>query len=470
MQNWFSTFALVSWPFAAFGIFSSKPLSKAIIWTILGAQLLLPVGAIIKFQMVPQFDKNSIPSFCILLGCSIFARGSLRFWNGLGLVEILILMNLLSPVLTSLSNGDATLNGIVMMPGVGLYDGISAVESELVFLIPFFIARQFLWRMEDTKDIFRAIVFAELLYTIPLLFEIRFSPQLHFWVYGYSPGDFLQSVRDGGFRPTVFMGHGLVVAFFLMMAIVASSALWRTRMKVATLPAWVAGALLGVVLILCKSLGATVYSLALAPLVRFARPGLQMKIAIAMVSIALLYPALRALDWFPTRLITGTAFSLSPERAQSIQFRFDNEDQLLARALERPWFGWGRFGRNRVLDPVSGKDDSVIDGRWIETLGQFGLFGFIAEFGLLSLTVYRAAFCLRLARSNTDKLFLSALSLIVSVVMLDSLPNSSFIPWTVLLCGTLYGRAETLKAMASPRASRRAPMPMSGLPVRQTVD
>jgi hypothetical protein len=469
MQGWFATFALISWPLVAIYLFSTKPLSRAIIWTVLGAQLLLPVGTAIKFAMIPQFDKNTIPSFCILFGCLMCSRTSVKFWSGLGLVELLIFMNLISPVLTSQLNGDDILNGRVIMPGVGLYDGLSAVEAEFLFLVPFFIARQFLWRAEDTKDIFRIIVLAELFYSLPLLFEVRMSPQLHSWIYGYTPGDFLQSMRDGGFRPSVFMGHGLVAAFFVMMATTASAALWRTRTRVLTIPAEGAMAYLGVVLILCKSLGATVYSLVLVPMIRFAKPAIQMRVAIALVSIAVLYPVLRTLDLFPTKLISQTAFVLSPDRAQSIQFRFNNEDQLLARALERPWFGWGRFGRNRILDPDSGKDDSVVDGRWIATLGQFGLFGFIAEFGLLSLTVLRAAMSLNLAKSNEDKILLSSLALIVSIVIVDCLPNSSFLPWTLLLCGALYGRAEVLRASSVDQKLKRSQMPSRRLSSGQIV-
>src|SRR5436305_1976361 len=117
MPNWFATFALCSWPFIAIYLFSTQALGRAIIWTVLGAQLLLPVGTAIKFEMIPQLDKNSIPSFCILIGCFIRSRSSLKFWRGLGLVEALIFMNLVGPIITSLLNKDDVLNGRVIMPG-----------------------------------------------------------------------------------------------------------------------------------------------------------------------------------------------------------------------------------------------------------------------------------------------------------------------------------------------------------------
>ena len=87
----------------------------------------------------------------------------------------------------------------------------------------------------------------------------------------------------------------------------------------------------------------------------------------------------------------------------------------------------------------------MTDGRWTITLGQFGLFGFLAEFGLLALTVFRAASTLRFAESERDSVFLGALALIIAINMIDLLPNASLSPWTWLLAGALLGRAEALR-------------------------
>ena len=57
-----------------------------------------------------------------------------------------------------------------------------------------------------------------------MLFEIRMSPQLHRWLYGYYPFGFITQMRYGGFRPSVFMENGLVCAFFAMTAMVAATA------------------------------------------------------------------------------------------------------------------------------------------------------------------------------------------------------------------------------------------------------
>ena len=87
--------------------------------------------------------------------------------------------------------------------------------------------------------------------------------------------------------------------------------------------------------------------------------------------------------------------------------------------------------------------------------GKFGIFGFIAEFGLLSIGVFRAATSLRFAQSNSERVCLGALSLIVAINIFDLLPNSGLMPWTWLLSGALLGRAEVLQALAYQKGANR---------------
>src|SRR5215831_20228616 len=95
--NWFSTFALVLWPVVALFLYQTRPVNQATLWTILGGWLLLPVDAAIKFKMVPQFDKISIPNLAALIGCMLVLRRSPRLWYGFGLPEALLLMWLCGP-------------------------------------------------------------------------------------------------------------------------------------------------------------------------------------------------------------------------------------------------------------------------------------------------------------------------------------------------------------------------------------
>ncbi len=459
--NLTTTLALCGFPFVALWLYTTRPIGQATLWTILGGYLLLPVGAVIKFEMIPEFDKNTIPNLCAFIACVILMRRSMRFGNGFGLEELLILTLLISPAISAVLNTDPIVIGSGVLPGVGPYDGGSAMVNKFIVLIPFFLGRRILRNAADTESILRILVVAGLVYSLPALFEIRFSPHLHTWVYGYFPSWFVQQIRDGGFRPVVFLGHGLLVAFFAMTSVVAATALWRTQTRIARLPPAGVTAYLGVVLVLCKSLGATVYGIILVPLARWATPRIQLRVATVLVGIVLLYPTLRTMDLVPTNFMVDATELVNMERAGSLESRFTHESKLLDRAAQRFWFGWGRFGRSFIYNDY-GTEVSLTDGYWIIVMGQFGFIGFLAEFGLLALTVFRAASALKFAGSTRDKDYLAALALIVAINVFDLLPNSSIRPWTWLLAGALLGRAEILRAAAKQLISFRKASPQIG--------
>ncbi|OKO73859.1 hypothetical protein AC630_27715 [Bradyrhizobium sp. AS23.2] len=456
--NYFAYAALLLWPLVSIYLFATRPVSQALLWTILGGYLVLPVGTEIKLPGVPALDKNSIPALVALLGCWSFARRPSHLPKGIGLVEVLLAALLIGPFITSEFNPDALqvggIYGSFVLPGVGHYDALSACVAQLIVLIPFMLGRRYLGGLRDCDTIFRIVTLAGLAYTLPMLLEVRLSPQLHTWIYGYFPNSFEQQVRDGGFRPVVFLGHGLKVAFFAMMAVLASAALWRCREKILSQSAAVSTAWLAGTLLLCKSLGSFVYAMVLTPVILFMRPRLQVRLAALLVSLALVYPMLRATDLFPSDLLLDAAGAVSVERQTSLKVRFDQEKMLLAHASERPWFGWGRFGRGRVYDET-GKDISITDGHWIITMSTFGLFGFIAEFGLLSLPVFRSLRAVG-RMPEREQVFLASLSLVVAVGLVDLLPNATINPFSWLLAGALLGQAESIRVVGTkPIANKR---------------
>jgi hypothetical protein len=423
-------------------LYRTQSIGRATIWTILGGYLLLPVGVGIKFEMIPALEKNTIPVFAALAGSILVLRRLPRAWTKFGLTEIIIMVLVFSPVVTSILNGDPVRVADRELPGVGLYDGLSAAISQILVIIPFILGRQLLHNPADSEDILRCLAVAGLLYSLPMIFEIRMSPQLHTWIYGFFPHSFLQQVRDGGYRPVVFLGHGLWVAFFAMTTVVASAALWQLRVRIKSLPPIIVTAYLSVILVLCKSAGAMIYGALLTPLVRFTSPRTQLRVALLLVCGALLYPTLRATDLVPTEAMLSLATFVSTDRSQSLETRFIQEKELLEHASQRLLFGWGRWGRNRIVDQETGRDASITDGLWILTLGQFGYVGFIAQFGLLALTILRAANALSSVETTRSKTLLAALALIVAINVVDQLPNATIGPWTWLIAGALLGRAE----------------------------
>jgi O-antigen ligase len=200
----------------------------------------------------------------------------------------------------------------------------------------------------------------------------------------------------------------------------------------------------------------------LTPLVCWTKLKFQLRVAVVLALIALTYPATRMLQIFPTNTIVDIAASLSPDRAGSLKFRFDQEDALLNKASERPLFGWGRYGRNRIYEENwwgDAVDATVTDGRWIITFGQFGVVGFLLEFGLLAFPIFKAAAAIRRVGTGREAFAMAAMSLIVAINMIELLPNSTLGPWTWLMAGCLLGASEAVVALGRSRnfASSREP-------------
>jgi hypothetical protein len=444
--NWFAYSALLAWPLVSISLYRTQSVGRATILTILGAFLLLPAEIIMKVETIPALDKTTIPNVCALLGCLLLSRRK-RVRGRFGIFELLAITYITSPFLTSVVNGDPVVAGTRIIPGVDYYDGISAVLSQILAILPFFIGRHYLQRVTDGEDILRILSAAGLVYSLPMLFEIRMSPQLSNLIYGYFPSSFSTEGRYGGFRPVVFMSNGLAVAFFTMTALLASLSLWRAKVTVRIVPAATSTPYLAVVLVLCKTLGVLVYTIVAAPLIGLAKPKTCVRVAALLVSIGLLYPLLRIENVFPDKFLVAFAEKFSEERANSLLTRFEQEQQLLERSSERPILGWGRFGRSRVYDEY-GKDLSLTDGQWIITLGQFGIVGFIAQFGLLALPVLRALAALKFVETAPHRLFFCTLALIVSFGLVEQLPNASLSAWSWLLAGSLLGTAEHVRQLS----------------------
>src|SRR6516225_6089073 len=139
-QNWFATLALLTWPILALWLYYTRPVGPATLWTILGGYLVLPVNAGIKLaEGIPNLDKTSIPALAVLAGCFVFAKRRLIFWNEFGLAEVFLAVYLISPLVTSELNTDPVVSGAVILPGVGAYEGLSAIVTQSIFVFPFFI-------------------------------------------------------------------------------------------------------------------------------------------------------------------------------------------------------------------------------------------------------------------------------------------------------------------------------------------
>jgi hypothetical protein len=356
---------------------------------------------------------------------------------------------------TALTNTDPLPYGIRAGNRLEFYNGINVgVRNALQYGLPFILGRSLFRTSRDLRTLLIVLVAFTVVYTLFILVELRLSPQFHDWIYGYHSSSFRFVRRWGGWRPTVFMHSGLALGAFMAAVMMAAATLPRLRIRISGLAGgWLAIYLFGI-LVLCKSTAAILYAMIFAPVAAAAKPNRMAQVAIITSVIIILYPALRMTGYFPTETLTSFARVFSEERAQSLEFRFDNEDVLLTRAMERPVFGWGGGGRAFVYDPDSGRNVSTADGAWVIWLGQGGLVRWIACYGLLLWPILATARNLRRIRSRRDRTMLSGLTLAVMIFALDLLPNGLYTNYPIFLAGALLRLSRTLKEPPSPARDR----------------
>ena len=461
---------LLVWPLVCWQLWKRLDPGRALIWSVLGGYLAMPPLTAINFPIIPDLDKISIPNLMALY-CAIYVAGDrISFLPEGKLGKLLIVLYTLSPFATVLTNADPIQFQLNQLQGMRIYDSVAAVTNQVIVLIPFFLARHYLRGAEGARKVLEALVLAGLIYSVPMLIEVRFSPQMNVWVYGFFQHDFFQTIRQGGYRPVVFLPHGLWVAFFALMCLVAAMVRLRAVTAEARPKAFLVLCYLAFMLFLCKSAGPMVYALGLAPLVLLTPWRWQIVVAAILAAIVLTYPMLRGAHLVPLQQIVDFATGFSADRAYSLQFRIDNEELLLARALERPLFGWGGYGRSFLHDPVTGQMTTIADGAWVIVLGIYGWLGYIGEFGLTALPLLalgREAVAKYAAEFNR---YTAGLALILAANMVDLLPNATTIPFTWLMAGALLGEAERMHhaRLANRRSQLRAGL-HGGAPKRTVI-
>lgn len=443
MPNAFAYIALLSFPLVAVVLFRVLPLQRALIWTLISGHLLLPSSTALKIPMLPQIDKSTVPAvtallLCLLLGPKLSPARDLTAKSGRLVVFGLLLLVFLTPFMTVLQNTEPLINGRAYLPGLRLYDGFSMISLIIVGLIPLWLGIRYLNTREGHMALLEAIAISGVIYTFPALVEVRVSPQLHTWIYGFFPHDFVQHIRDGGFRPSVLLSHGLMVGIYFCMAIISSAVLYReARREKRKAWHWLAAMIwLTLVLYLSKSLGALALAVIFGLVVLLFGRRLQLAVALVVAVIVMFYPMLRAAGWIPVDTVYNIARSINEDRAASLKFRLDNEDALLEHANKKPLFGWGSWGRNQLFDPETGAMVSTTDGMWIILIGGFGWLGYIGRFGLL--TVPLLFFFLR---QNTfgASLITPGLVMVLSAILVDLLPNAGLVNYVWLMAGAVSG-------------------------------
>lgn len=435
---------MIAWVPLVQVLFMLLPPRRAVIASYLGAWLFLPV-VIYQVPMLPDVTKMLATSVAVLIAVGLFDPGRFATLRP-RLYDLPMVAWCIAPFFSSITNG------------LGVYDGVTAIlDQAFVWGLPYLTGRMYFTDLRSLRELAIGLVIGGLIY-VPLCgIEARLSPQLHRWVYGFHPNSFQQTQRFGGWRPTVFMQHGLMVAMWMTSTLLVGFWLWWTKSvrKVLGVPmVWCVGALLvGEVLI--KSAGAWAACVmgigCLAALKWFRTPVLVAAIGIGVPG----YMVARTIGgWDGSQLEQGAEAIAGHERAASLQMRLDNEDLLTDKALRKPLFGWGRWGRHRVFDE-DGNDISTTDGLWVIVLGQAGLFGLSALVGSFFLPALNVGLIVR-KREWRSALYAAptVLALLLVLYMMDNILNAMVNPVYTLIAGGLAGLRRARPVATTARRAR----------------
>jgi hypothetical protein len=374
-MNSFVPIALYGWVLVVLLFFSLLPPRRAMIAAFLGGWLLLPEASL-PMAGLPDISKISVTSASVLLGILLTdAQRVTAFrpqWIDLPMAAWCFV-----PMASSVVNG------------LGVYDGLSFVlTAVLTWGVPYLVGRLYFNDLESMRDLALGIVIAGVVYAPLCLLEVRLSPQLHRWAYGYHPAAFAMTYRWGGYRPVVFLSHGLMLGMWMASATLVAFWLWTrgSVRAIAYMPMALITGGLAITTVLCRSTGAVLLLAAGAGglmINRYTRSGLLVALTLSLTP---LYMYARANGAWDATAVVSLIGSVNQERADSLAFRIANESLIIDRSRQKKWLGWGGWGRWRVTDD-EGRDITTSDGLWIIALGRHGLVGLAAYMSVLLLPV-----------------------------------------------------------------------------------
>ncbi|MBM3973796.1 MAG: hypothetical protein FJ301_06810 [Planctomycetes bacterium] len=400
---------------------------------------------------LPDLDKET------LIGCSTLAgvllagrRQGARI--GASPCDVPMICLCLAPIGSSLAND------------LGVFDGLSsALRYFFTFGLPFVIGRIIFVDAAAVGALARTLALGVLCYLPAVLFESRMAPQLHMWVFGMPGRVGWETVDVYGplrWKPSVFLQSPLELT--LLMGIGFLAVYWTrvttSARRFGPLTIGWASRLAFFATLMGKSLGGFTLTIVGLAALRATR-ALRHPIIIALLlTVAPLYISLRASGWWDgMSLIEFLRENVSVRRAESFLTRIDNENILVAKALEQPLFGWGGWGRNRVFSE-EGIDISVTDGLWVILLGINGWTGLCSWLALVTschlpiLRHWRRAGASRVA----DGPILWAM-VVVILHSIDSMANAMTNPIYYMLMGALVSVGQVGRyVMSSPGAVAEA--------------
>lgn len=434
MPNLFAYGMIILWPFIAIVLYKRFDTVTATFWTIVGGYMFLPAKTMFDLPVL-LIDKDAISALAALFCCIHIKRVKIYFFGINSTQRILITLIICIPIINVIFNQEPMFNGQIWIEGLTPYDAFVAMSNQYIRLLPFIIGISICNKANDLDKIIKLLIKAGLIYSILFLIEVRFSPQLHTWIYGFFPHSFLQQIRYGSVRPVVFMGHGLFVATFYMVCLCVSAIELKESKNKAK--AFAIFCFFTMIMLTTKTVGATILASAISISILFFHLRIQRVFSIFLLLIFFVYPTLSIFNLIPYEYIIESIRAIDSERADSMDVRFNNEIMLLDHIREKYFIGWGGMARNRFYNTVS-------DGYWLIVFSLYGFFYFFAYFALFGLGV------LYKTNSAGDKNInpkIVNVSLLLSMILIDQLPNSSLNHgWLWLLSGCFYSYVSARKA------------------------
>jgi hypothetical protein len=422
--NFVATFALFGYPLLALIFFALMPASRAVLVTYVLGWLFLPQAGFV-LGGVPDYDKPAAIGVGALLGAMVFSPTQLFVvrWRWF---DAPIAIFCLWPMATHLANDHGFATGMNWV-----------VADSFLWGIPYLMGRAYCCSKDQIEELAFAIFYGGLVYVPFCWFEIRFSPKLHLMIYGFFQHNFLQHIRYSGFRPIVFMQHGIMVGVWMACSTLVGIWLWRTKLftKLFGIRAvwWIV--LMLVTTVFCKAgsgMAALVLGLAIFIGCRGGLPAISLAI---LAFIPITYLGMRATGMWEGESLATFIESIDRERGGSLAARMRQEGVYLDQAYKSPIFGFG----DGDFIPKDAEGKRLVrgnDGFWIITTGMYGLVSLICAFTALTLPALLVAYN-SMTIPKKEQSVLIPLAVVITLFAIDCLFNAMINPLYLLCAGAV---------------------------------
>lgn len=426
-----ASIALIGFVPLSLVLFALMPARRAVLTCYIAGWLFLPNSGF-HYSGIPDYNKQAAIALGTLLGVTIFdASAVYRFRPSV--MDLAMAIFCIWPMFSYLNQGH------------GPETGLNWIIFHLnLWGIPYLFGRIYFSDQEGLRELAIGVFIGGLVYAPLCWLEVRISPQLSRMVYGQGLSALTQHIRYGGYRPLLFMQHGLMVSLWMATTTVVGFWLWqcKTIRRIGVIPMNVLVPFMFFTTIFaCKS-GNGVFALAYG-VVSFMVVSKTKSVAIILL-LALVPPTyiiVRSTGiWSGQNLLDLIAFD--NERMGSLRVRMYQEDVYTKNARRQFLYGWagpGMIPRDENGQKLTKGNDSF----WIITFSMYGVVSLVSIFVVLAAapTAWALAQHLRFATNLSGPG--AGLALMVIIFAIDCLANGMIIPIFLLAAGALMRSKKT---------------------------